>query len=78
MTTTDLDDLHLATSARDELRRLLRLALPTVILAFFYGQSRIFFTVARDLFDIGPDLGRRRVLARPVVVGLERELVLTR
>ena len=24
------------------------LALPTVILAFFYGQSRIFFTVARD------------------------------
>jgi APA family basic amino acid/polyamine antiporter len=24
------------------------IALPTVILAFFYGQSRIFFTVARD------------------------------
>jgi APA family basic amino acid/polyamine antiporter len=23
-------------------------ALPTVILAFFYGQSRIFFTIARD------------------------------
>ena len=29
------------------------IALPTVILAFFYGQSRIFFTVARDgLFPI--------------------------
>src|SRR3546814_9277098 len=24
------------------------IALPTVILAFFYGQSRIFFTMARD------------------------------
>ena len=24
------------------------IALPTVILAFFYGQSRIFFTIARD------------------------------
>jgi len=34
--------------------------------------------VACDLLDIGPDLGGRRVLARPVVIGLERKLVLTR
>jgi len=30
------------------------IALPTVILAFFYGQSRIFFTVARDGLLPGP------------------------
>ena len=34
--------------------------------------------VARDLFDIGPDLGGRRIFARPVVVRLERKFVLTR
>src|SRR5207248_320589 len=34
--------------------------------------------VARDLLDIGPDLGRRRVFARPVIVRLERKLVLAR
>ena len=48
------------------------IALPTVILAFFYGQSRIFFTVARDGFfpqrwravsapwNAGPDHGLHR------------------
>jgi len=35
-------------------------------------------TVARDLLDIGPDLGRRRIFARPVVIGLKREFVLAR
>src|SRR5207344_3430037 len=34
--------------------------------------------VARDLFDVGPDLGRWCVFARPAVVRLERELVLPR
>ena len=34
--------------------------------------------VAGDLFDVGQDLGRRRIFARPVVVGLERKLVLAR
>src|SRR5207253_342575 len=32
--------------------------------------------VARHLLDVGPDLARRRVFARPAVIGLERELVL--
>jgi hypothetical protein len=34
--------------------------------------------VTRDLLNVGPDLGGRRILARPIVVGLERKLVLTR
>src|SRR6266851_3797840 len=34
--------------------------------------------VARDLFDVGPDLGRRRIFARPAVVRLEWKLVLAR
>jgi hypothetical protein len=33
---------------------------------------------ARDLPDIGPDLGGRRLFARPAVIGLERELVVPR
>jgi hypothetical protein len=37
-----------------------------------FGQA----AVTRDLFDVGPDLGGRRIFARPVVVGLERKLVL--
>src|SRR6201993_1802892 len=32
-----------------------------------FGQA----AVTRDLFDVGPDLGGRRIFARPVVVGLE-------
>src|SRR5947209_6840728 len=35
-------------------------------------------TVAGDVFDVGPDLGGRSVFARPVIVGLEGELVLAR
>jgi len=34
--------------------------------------------IVRDLFDVGPDLLGRRIFARPVVVGLERKLVLPR
>src|ERR671936_1160155 len=34
--------------------------------------------VVRDFLDIGPDLGGRRVFARPAVIGLERKLVLPR
>ena len=34
-------------------------------------------TIARDHLAIGPDLGRRRIFARPVVVGLEGKLALT-
>jgi hypothetical protein len=34
--------------------------------------------VARDLLDIGPDLGGGRVFVRPIVVRLERKLVLAR
>ena len=37
------------------------------------GQS----PVVRNLLDVGPDLGGGRIFARPVVVGLERKLVLT-
>ena len=33
--------------------------------------------VARNLLDVRPDLVGRRIFARPVVVGLERKLVLT-
>ena len=39
-----------------------------------FGEAAI----ARDLLDIGPDLGGRRVFARPIVVRLERKLVLAR
>jgi hypothetical protein len=35
-------------------------------------------TIARNLLEVGPDLGGRRIFARPIVVGLERKLVLTR
>jgi basic amino acid/polyamine antiporter, APA family len=41
------------------------LALPTVILAFFYGQSRIFFTVARDGL-LPPSLARVSRRGTPV------------
>src|SRR5216683_2414525 len=39
-----------------------------------FGEAAI----ACDLLDIGPDLGCRRIFARPAVIGLERKLVLTR
>jgi APA family basic amino acid/polyamine antiporter len=41
------------------------IALPTVILAFFYGQSRIFFTVARDGL-LPPSLARMSRRGTPV------------
>jgi len=41
------------------------IALPTVILAFFYGQSRIFFTVARDGL-LPPSLARVSQRGTPV------------
>ena len=41
------------------------IALPTVILAFFYGQSRIFFTVARDGL-LPPSLARVSTRGTPV------------
>ena len=41
------------------------IALPTVILAFFYGQSRIFFTVARDGL-LPPTLARVSQRGTPV------------
>jgi APA family basic amino acid/polyamine antiporter len=41
------------------------IALPTVILAFFYGQSRIFFTVARDGL-LPPSLARVSKRGTPV------------
>ena len=41
------------------------IALPTVILAFFYGQSRIFFTVARDGL-LPPSLARVSRRGTPV------------
>src|SRR5205085_8901117 len=41
------------------------IALPTVILAFFYGQSRIFFTVARDGL-LPPSLARVSSRGTPV------------
>jgi hypothetical protein len=34
--------------------------------------------VARHLLDVGPDFGGRRIFARPVIVWLERKLVLSR
>ena len=58
------------------------IALPTVILAFFYGQSRIFFVMARDRL-IPPSLARvssrgtpvRITIFTAVVVGLLAGLV---
>jgi APA family basic amino acid/polyamine antiporter len=41
------------------------IALPTVILAFFYGQSRIFFTIARDGL-MPPSLARVSARGTPV------------
>ena len=34
--------------------------------------------VAGDLLHIGPDFGRRSIFARPIVIGLKREFILTR
>ena len=45
------------------------IALPTVILAFFYGQSRIFFTVARDGL-LPPSLARVSRRGTPVRITL--------
>ena len=45
------------------------IALPTVILAFFYGQSRIFFTVARDGL-LPPSLARVSSRGTPVRITL--------
>ena len=45
------------------------IALPTVILAFFYGQSRIFFTVARDGL-LPPVLARVSSRGTPVRITL--------
>jgi len=45
------------------------IALPTVILAFFYGQSRIFFTVARDGL-LPPSLARVSSRGSPVRITL--------
>ena len=41
------------------------IALPTVILAFFYGQSRIFFVMARDKL-LPPSLARVSERGAPV------------
>jgi APA family basic amino acid/polyamine antiporter len=45
------------------------IALPTVILAFFFGQSRIFFTVARDGL-LPPSLARVSSRGTPVRITL--------
>jgi APA family basic amino acid/polyamine antiporter len=45
------------------------IALPTVILAFFYGQSRIFFTIARDGL-MPPSLARVSARGTPVRITL--------
>jgi basic amino acid/polyamine antiporter, APA family len=45
------------------------IALPTVILAFFYGQSRIFFTMARDGM-LPPALARVSARGTPVRITL--------
>ena len=44
-------------------------ALPTVILAFFYGQSRIFFVMARDRL-LPPSLARVSKRGTPVRITL--------
>jgi APA family basic amino acid/polyamine antiporter len=50
------------------------IALPTVILAFFYGQSRIFFVMARDRL-IPPGLARVSARGSPVRITLFTALV---
>jgi len=49
-------------------------ALPTVILAFFYGQSRIFFTVARDGL-LPPTLARVSSRGTPVRITIFTAIV---
>ena len=53
------------------------IALPTVILAFFYGQSRIFFTVARDGL-LPSSLARVSGRGTPVRITIFTALVTTR
>ena len=50
------------------------IALPTVILAFFYGQSRIFFTVARDGL-LPPSLARVSRRGTPVRITIFTAIV---
>jgi APA family basic amino acid/polyamine antiporter len=50
------------------------IALPTVILAFFYGQSRIFFTVARDGL-LPPSLARVSQRGTPVRITIFTAIV---
>ena len=50
------------------------IALPTVILAFFYGQSRIFFTVARDGL-LPPSLARVSGRGTPVRITIFTAIV---
>src|SRR5690242_17075642 len=50
------------------------IALPTVILAFFYGQSRIFFTVARDGL-LPPSLARVSSRGTPVRITIFTAIV---
>lgn len=52
------------------------IALPTVILAFFYGQSRIFFTVARDGL-LPPSLARVSRRGSPVRITLFTAVVVS-
>jgi basic amino acid/polyamine antiporter, APA family len=50
------------------------IALPTVILAFFYGQSRIFFVMARDKL-LPPSLARVSYRGSPVRITLFTALI---
>ena len=50
------------------------IALPTVILAFFYGQSRIFFTIARDGL-MPPALARVSARGTPVRITIFTAIV---
>jgi len=50
------------------------IALPTVILAFFYGQSRIFFTIARDGL-LPSNLARVSVRGTPVRITIFTAIV---
>lgn len=52
------------------------IALPTVILAFFYGQSRIFFTVARDGL-LPPSLARVSSRGTPVRITIFTAVVVS-
>src|SRR3954466_14390496 len=49
-------------------------ALPTVILAFFYGQSRIFFVMARDRL-LPPGLARGSSRGSPVRITIFTAIV---